>query len=168
MYEKSFWSIVAWSSCCTQNSKTLFLLFERSKAPIFAAEIFAQRWAIEWWNNYTACTAANVRNVILPFQQGSHHQWSYMWVLASIGFRCMYWYVWCMYGGMYWYVLTWYVLWHVLVCIILVCITCIGKYWYVFRGHMCKYSYVLVSIGMYGKMVLHCTYWYVLICIGIY
>ena len=62
-----------------------------------------------------------------------------------------------MYGGMYcgtyWYVLTWYVLWHVLVCIILVCITCIGKYWYVFRGHMCKYSYVLVSIGMYRKMV---------------
>ena len=80
-----------------------------------------------------------------------------MWVLASIGFHSMYWYVW------------WYVLWNILVCIDMVCImACIGmyyfgmyymycKYWYVtvFRGHMCKYSlaYVLVSIGMYEKML---------------
>ena len=57
-------------------------------------------------------------------------------IMERIG---MYWHG--MYYGMYWYVLF------------LVCITCIGKYWYVFRGHMCKYSYVLVSIGMYRKMV---------------
>ena len=42
---------------------------------------------------------------------------------------------------MYWYVLF------------LVC--CIGKHWYVFKGHMCKYSYVLVNIGMFEKML--CT-----------
>ena len=65
-----------------------------------------------------------------------------------------------MYYGIYWY--QWYILY-------LVCITCIGEYWYVFRGHICKYSYVLVSIGMYEKMVcivhigMYCTYWYILI-----
>ena len=46
-----------------------------------------------------------------------------------------------MYYGMYLYVLF------------LVSITCIGYNWYVFKGHMCKYSYVLLSIGMHGKMV---------------
>ena len=69
----------------------------------------------------------------------------------------MYWHG--MYYGMYWYVLF------------LVCITYIGKYWYVFRGHMCKYSYVLVSIGMYRKMVciVHIgMYWYILVYIDLY
>ena len=47
-----------------------------------------------------------------------YHPWSYMWVLASIGFCCMYWYVW------------WHVLWNVLVCMDMVCITaCIGMYY---------------------------------------
>ena len=67
-----------------------------------------------------------------------------------------------MYYGMYWYVLF------------LVCIRCIGKYWCVFKGHMCKYSYVLVSIGMYEKWyVLYtfvhiCMYLYLLIYIDLY
>ena len=75
-------------------------------------------------------------------------------IMERIG---MYWHG--MYYGMYWYVLF------------LVCITCIGKYWYVFRGHMCKYSYVLVSIGMYRKMVciVHTgKYCYVLVYIDLY
>ena len=75
-------------------------------------------------------------------------------IMERIG---MYWHG--MYYGMYWYVLF------------LVCITCIGKYWYVFRGHMCKYSYVLVSIGMYRKMVciVHTgMYCYVLVYIDLY
>ena len=75
-------------------------------------------------------------------------------IMERIG---MYWHG--MYYGMYWYVLF------------LVCITCIGKYWYVFRGHMCKYSYVLVSIGMYRKMIciVHTgMYCYVLVYIDLY
>ena len=39
------------------------------------------------------------------------------------------------------------------------------------RGHMCKYSYVLVSIGMYEKMVciVHIgMYWYILVYINLY
>ena len=75
-------------------------------------------------------------------------------IMERIG---MYWHG--MYYGMYWYVLF------------LVCITCIGKYWYVFRGHMCKYSYVLVSIGMYRKMVciVHTgKYCYVFVYIDLY
>ena len=46
-----------------------------------------------------------------------------------------------------------------------------GTYWYVFRGHMCKYSYVLVRIGMYVKMVciVHIRmYWYVLVYTNLY
>ena len=61
--------------------------------------------------------------------------------------------------GMYWHVLF------------LVCITCSGKYWYVFRGHVCKYSYVFVSIGMYRKMIciVHTgMYCYVLVYIDLY
>ena len=68
-----------------------------------------------------------------------------------------------MYRGTYWYILTWYALWHVLVCIIF------GMYYiYVFRGHMSKYSYVLVSIGILWEIGMYCIYWYVLICMGIY
>ena len=69
MNEKSFWSIVARSSCCTQNSKTPISVVWEIQSSNFCCWKFAQRWAIEWWNNYTACTATNV---ILPFQQGNH------------------------------------------------------------------------------------------------
>ena len=76
MDEKSCWSIVAWSSClCTAASKIsrcLFLLFEGSRAPIFA-----KRWVTVWWNIYTGLAAlhcktvqvghTNMRYAILPF-----------------------------------------------------------------------------------------------------
>ena len=58
-------------------SRHLFLLFEVSRAPIFA-----KRWMIEWWNNYTELELqerhTKVRNVILPFLQGSH--FLFLWV----------------------------------------------------------------------------------------
>ena len=82
--------------------------------------------------------------------QPKWHQWSYMWVLASIGFQCMYWHVW------------WFVLWNVLVCIGMVCImACIGMYYFWYVLH------VLVSIGMYSEVIcasIH-MYWLVLACI---
>ena len=79
----------------------------------------------------------------------SDHQWSYMWVSASIGFHCMYWYWW------------WYVFWNVLVCIDTVCImACIDMYYFWYVLH------VLVSIGMYSRVL--CTsihmFWIVLAC----
>ena len=46
MDEKPFWIIVTWSSCSIL--KHLLLVFEGSRAPIFA-----HQWAIGWWNNYT-------------------------------------------------------------------------------------------------------------------
>ena len=106
------------------------------------------------------------------------HQWHYMWVFASIVFRCMYWCVWwyvlwniIQHIGMYWHGMYFHMYWYVL---FLVVITCIGKYWYVFNGHISKYSNVLVSIGMYEKMVcIHCIvhigmYLYVLVSINLY
>ena len=107
MDKTSFWSIVAWSSCCTQNFKTPILLFEgcrgrgsaSASAPVgvdtcqwsimtnlmpvililvrfFArvarsrgcrAPIFAQKWAIRWWNKYTGLRAHKFENCHFAF-----------------------------------------------------------------------------------------------------
>ena len=68
-----------------------------------------------------------------------------------------------MHGRISFYVLAWYLLWHVLVCIIFICITCIGMYWCVPKDHMCRYWYLLVSIGQVcmKKMVY-------IVCVGMY
>ena len=47
-------------------------------------------------------------------------------------------------------------------------IACIGMYWYVSKGHRCKYWYVLVIIGMYRKNGIYCTYLYICVCINWY
>ena len=41
-------------------------------------------------------------------------------------------------------------------------------YWYVSNGQMCKYWYVLITIGLYGQNGMYCIYWYVLVCICMY
>ena len=95
----------------------------------------------------------------------SKHQWSYMSLLASIGFCCMYRYI------------CWYVLWNILVCIDMLCImACIGMYyfWYVLHVSVCigMYSRVMcASIQMYWLVLACMEKWYVLyilVCICMY
>ena len=81
-------------------SRHLFLLFEVSRAPIFA-----KRWMIEWWNNYTELELqerhTKVRNVILCFMQGSHfYFFESTWLLCLPiltnlpSFYCITWSMW--------------------------------------------------------------------------
>ena len=63
-----------------KNSRHLFLLFEAqiggSRAPIFA-----QRWAIEWWNNYTRLDGSKAPIMVQGWEKG---EWNNYTRLASL------------------------------------------------------------------------------------
>ena len=101
----------------------------------------------DWCNTVLTCWVGLM--TLTQWHRLNLYQWRHMWVLASIRFHCMYWYVW------------WCVLWTVWVCIDMVCImACIGMYFF------CQVLHILVSIGMYWEVIcasIH-MYWLVLAC----